>query len=138
MKTIWNNYRHFILRAVNLLLLVVVCVVYHNVATERKQEAMDVASVSAAGQSYEDGSYEGTGTGFGGDIVVNVTIKDQQISDIEIKEAKSEDAAYLDNAKKIIDTMLQNQTSEVDVASGATYSSKGIIEAVQNALKEAS
>jgi uncharacterized protein with FMN-binding domain len=94
---------------------------------------MDVASVSAAGQSYEDGSYEGTGTGFGGDIVVNVTIKDQQISDIEIKEAKSEDAAYLDNAKKIIDTMLQNQTSEVDVASGATYSSKGIIEAVQNA-----
>ena len=46
--------------------------------------------------------------------------------------------AYFDNAKKIIDTMKQKQTADVDVASGATYSSKGIIAAVQNALKEAS
>ena len=43
-----------------------------------------------------------------------------------------------DNAKKIIDTMKQKQTADVDVASGATYSSKGIIAAVRNALKEAS
>ena len=40
--------------------------------------------------------------------------------------------------KKIIDTMKQKQTADVDVVSGATYSSKGIIAAVQNALKEAS
>lgn len=40
--------------------------------------------------------------------------------------------------QKIIDTMKQKQTADVDVASGATYSSKGIIAAVQNALKEAS
>ena len=58
--------------------------------------------------------------------------------DIQIKEAKNEDSAYFNNAKKIIDTMKQKQTADVDVASGATYSSKGIIAAVQNALKEAS
>ena len=45
---------------------------------------------------------------------------------------------FRSNAVKIIDTMKQKQTVDVDVASGATYSSKGIIAAVQNALKEAS
>lgn len=74
----------------------------------------------------------------GGQIVVSVTIKNGSISNIQIKEAKNEDSAYFNNAKKIIDTMKQKQTADVDVASGATYSSKGIIAAVQNALKEAS
>ena len=46
--------------------------------------------------------------------------------------------AAVRDAKKIIDTMKQKQTADVDVASGATYSSKGIIAAVRNALKEAS
>ena len=61
-----------------------------------------------------------------------------QVHQFQDKEAKNEDSAYFDNAKKIIDTMKQKQTADVDVASGATYSSKGIIAAVQNALKEAS
>lgn len=86
----------------------------------------------------EDGTYEGSGQGFGGQIVVSVTIKNGSIDDIQIKEAKNEDSAYFNNAKKIIDTMKQKQTADVDVASGATYSSKGIIAAVRNALKEAS
>ena len=70
--------------------------------------------------------------------IVSVTIKNGSIDDIQIKEAKNEDSAYFNNAKKIIDTMKQKQTADVDVASGATYSSKGIIAAVRNALKEAS
>ena len=86
----------------------------------------------------KDGTYEGSGQGFGGQIVVSVTIKNGSIDDIQIKEAKNEDSAYFNNAKKIIDTMKQKQTADVDVASGATYSSKGIIAAVRNALKEAS
>ena len=76
--------------------------------------------------------------GRSGQIVVSVTIKNGSIDDIQIKEAKNEDSAYFNNAKKIIDTMKQKQTADVDVASGATYSSKGIIAAVRNALKEAS
>ena len=54
------------------------------------------------------------------------------------KKRKMKTVHILNNAKKIIDTMKQKQTADVDVASGATYSSKGIIAAVQNALKEAS
>ena len=105
------------MRLLNLVLIVGVCFAYHNIATIRAEKE---------------------GQGFGGKIVVSVTIKNGSIDDIQIKEAKNEDSAYFDNAKKIIDTMKQKQTADVDVASGATYSSKGIIAAVQNALKEAS
>lgn len=138
MKKIWKNYKHLIMRILNLALLAGVCVTYNHVATVRAQKASELNASAATGRNYKDGSYQGTGNGFDGTIVVKVTVQSGTISDIEIVEAKSEDAAYLDNAKKIINTMIQNQTSNVDVASGATYSSNGIIEAVQNALKEAS
>lgn len=138
MKRLWRNHKYFAMRTLNVILLATVCIAYHNIASARSKKASGADTSVISQRSYKDGTYEGTGTGFGGDIVVSVTVKSEKISDIQIKEAKSEDAAYLDNAKKIINTMVQNQTSHVDVASGATYSSKGIIEAVQNALKEAS
>ena len=121
------------MRLLNLVLIVGVCFAYHNIATIRAEKEAKIAA-----GSWKDGTYEGSGQGFGGQIVVSVTIKNGSIDDIQIKEAKNEDSAYFDNAKKIIDTMKQKQTADVDVASGATYSSKGIIAAVQNALKEAS
>ena len=111
---------------------------YHNIATIRAEKEAKIAAENSGSGSWKDGTYEGSGQGFGGQIVVSVTIKNGSIDDIQIKEAKNEDSAYFDNAKKIIDTMKQKQTADVDVASGATYSSKGIIAAVQNALKEAS
>ena len=86
---------------------------------------------------YKNGTYTGSGQGFGGNIVVQVVIEEGSIRKIDIIEAKGEDTAYLDQAKKIIHQMLNAQTWEVDTASGATYSSNGIREAVQNALKEA-
>lgn len=139
MKALLINHKHFLMRALNLCILIAVCIGYHNIALARaKKEALIQKENQAATAVWKDGSYEGIGTGFGGNIKVVVTIKESSMKKIEIVEAKGEDSAYLDNAKKIMDTMIDNQTSEVDVASGATYSSKGIIEAVQNALKEAS
>lgn len=138
MKQQLKKHKHFLMKLLNLVLIISVCVVYHNIATIRAEREAKIAAENSGVGSYKDGTYEGSGKGFGGQIVVSVTIKDGSISDIQIKEAKNEDSAYLDNAKKIIDTMKQKQTADVDVASGATYSSKGIIAAVQNALKEAS
>lgn len=137
MRKIWKNYQHFFIRMLNVLMIITVCVVYHNIASVRAEKEMAIQAENNQGESWNDGVYEGSGQGFGGEIVVNVTIKKGSISDIQIKEAKSEDAAYLDNAKKIITVMVKNQTAEVDTASGATYSSKGIIAAVKNALEEA-
>lgn len=81
----------------------------------------------------EDGIYKGTGTGYAGEISVAVTIKDKQITAIDILSS-SDDAAFFNRAKGVIDRIIAGQTMEVDVVSGATYSSNGIISAVKNAL----
>ena len=81
----------------------------------------------------EDGTYTGEGTGFAGTIKVAVTIKDKKITAIEILQT-SDDAAFFNRAKAILEQMIKKQTWEVDTVSGATYSSKGIIAAVKNAL----
>lgn len=139
MKIKLGRYKHFLMRAINVCILVSVCFGYHQIASVRAQKEAEIQRQNEAVEStWQDGMYEGVGTGFGGRIIVNVTVKQGSIEEIQIIEAKGEDTAYLDNAKKIIQTMYKNQTAEVDVASGATYSSNGIIEAVRNALEEAS
>lgn len=87
--------------------------------------------------TYKDGTYTGTGKGYKGNITVKVTIKDGRITAIEVTDGGKDDKAFLDKAKTIIDAMLEKQTADVDTATGATYSSKGIIEAVKDALSKA-
>lgn len=79
----------------------------------------------------EDGVYQGTG--YRGDITVAVKIKDKQIASIEILSA-SDDEPFFGRAKGLIDQIIKKQSTKVDTVSGATYSSKGIISAVKNAL----
>lgn len=81
----------------------------------------------------EDGVYQGSGTGYRGNITVAVTIKDKQITSIEILSA-SDDEPFFGRAKGLIDQIIKKQSTKVDTVSGATYSSKGIISAVKNAL----
>ncbi|MGM9677253.1 MAG: FMN-binding protein [Butyricicoccus sp.] len=88
--------------------------------------------------TFTDGEYTGTAAGFGGDITVKVTIKGGKITDIAIVSAEKETPSYLKRAKTVIDRILETQSTEVDVVSGATYSSNGIINAVKNALIKAS
>jgi uncharacterized protein with FMN-binding domain len=85
---------------------------------------------------YKDGIYFGTGEGYRDDITVAVCISDYAIQYIMITQA-SDDLAFLSKAKSILTTVVKKQSAEVDVVSGATYSSKGIIEAIKNALAEA-
>ncbi|MDD3184772.1 MAG: FMN-binding protein [Anaerostipes sp.] len=133
-----KRHRYFWVRVINLLLVIGICFVYQNIATVRAEKEEKIMSQNRSASSYKDGTYQGTGTGFGGDIVVSVTIKNNSIDNIKILEAKNEDKAYLENAKSILKTMVKTQAADVDVASGATFSSKGIIQGTKNALKEAS
>ena len=80
-----------------------------------------------------DGIYKGTGTGYAGEVTVAVTIKDKQITAIDILSS-SDDAAFFNRAKAVIDRIIAGQTLDVDTVSGATFSSRGIISAVKNAL----
>ncbi|MGN0291096.1 MAG: FMN-binding protein [Lachnospiraceae bacterium] len=83
--------------------------------------------------NYTDGIYQGTGTGYKGDVTVEVQVKNHQITTIEVL-SYVDDKMFFKRAKKLIDTIIEQQTWEVDAVSGATYSSRGIKEAVQNAL----
>lgn len=98
--------------------------------------APSVSKVSESG-TWKDGTYTGSGKGFGGTISVKVTVKDGKISAIDVTSASGETASYFSKAKGIIPKMISGQNTNVDVASGATYSSNGIITAVRNALSKA-
>ncbi|WP_373216386.1 FMN-binding protein [Ruminococcus sp. 5_1_39BFAA] len=86
---------------------------------------------------YKDGTYTGSGTGFGGTITVQVTVKDQKIASVSIVSAPGETGSYLARAQGVIDQVISRQTPNVDAVSGATYSSNGIIQAIQSALADA-
>lgn len=98
--------------------------------------APSVSKVSESG-TWKDGTYTGSGKGFGGTISVKVTVEDGKISAIDVTSASGENASYFSKAKGIIPKMISGQTTNVDAASGATYSSNGIITAVRNALSKA-
>lgn len=86
--------------------------------------------------AYQDGTYTGTGVGYGGKIVVEVDIVDGAIAAIRLIDQK-EDKSYLENAIQIVDDILAAQSVEVDTVTGATLSSDGIITAVRRALLQA-
>lgn len=102
---------------------------------EEKEEQTEKQPAQAAKGSFDlaDGVYKGTGTGYAGEITVAVQIKDKQIISIDILSS-SDDAAFFKRAQAVIDKIIEGQTLEVDTVSGATYSSRGIISAVKNAL----
>ena len=82
----------------------------------------------------DDGVYYGSGTGYAGRISVAVTIASKQITAIDVTEVEADDEAFFNRAKGVIDEIISTQSLDVDVVSGATYSSRGIISAVRNAL----
>lgn len=84
-----------------------------------------------------DGYYEGTGNGFAGPVKLFIEIKDKSIVGIYIVKT-ADDAGFFNRAKEgVTASILEKQSTDVDTVSGATYSSRGIIEAVSNAMEAA-
>lgn len=100
--------------------------------TETEDAAEDTQTATG---SFElaDGVYKGSATGFSGPVTVAVTIMDKKIISIDILSS-TDDEAFFNRAKGVIDRIIASQSFDVDVVSGATYSSNGIIGAVKNAL----
>ena len=87
-------------------------------------------------ETLADNEYIGEGKGFGGTIRVKVTMDGDQISKIEVL-SHGETAGVSDPAFETIpDAIIAAQSTEVDAAAGATFSSKGIMEAVNDALSK--
>ena len=83
-----------------------------------------------------DGKYKGEGNGKGGKIVVEVTIKDDAITDIKVLE-KNETPGYDNAMETLTKDIIATNSLDVDVVSGCTLTSNGFIEAVKAALKSA-
>lgn len=99
-------------------------------STEEKNTSTDTTS-------YKDGTYEGTGSGFNGNISVKVTIESNSITNIVVTDTV-DDEPFIDKAiNGIFEAVIEVQSAEVDTVSGATFSSKGLISAVKDALKDA-
>lgn len=90
--------------------------------------------------SYKDGTYTGSATGHGGKVSVTVTVKNGNISSIEVTE-QQETPKYWEKAKATISALLglgdDASVDAVDTKTGATLSSEAIRQAVKNALKNA-
>ena len=94
------------------------------------------SEVSTDSLNLNDGVYTGSGQGFNGPIRVRVTVSGGNITNVEIL-SHSDDAPYFNRAKAVIGRLLGKPGKSVDTVSGATYSSRGIIYAVRNALANA-
>ena len=83
---------------------------------------------------YADGVYVGSSRGYGGTVRVQVTMESGSITEVEILDASHETKQFLRRAKRLLTTVVETQSWEVDAVSEATYTSRGILGAVQNAL----
>ncbi|MFB0525967.1 MAG: RnfABCDGE type electron transport complex subunit G [bacterium] len=83
-----------------------------------------------------DGSHTGEGRGFSGPIRVRVTVQNHQVVKIAILEQQEVIEYWSKVREKIPPEILEKQNIDVDMVSEATYSSKGLIEAVTNALEK--
>ena len=108
----------------------------NDVSKANSRRANAGGTFSIANTNLKDGVYTGTGQGFNGPISVRVTVSGGNVVNVEIL-SYSDDAPYFNRAKAVISKMIGKQGSSVDTVSGATYSSRGIIDAVRDALSKA-
>lgn len=113
---------------VSTIIFLIVCTSIFNNSQKNTTETSSNSNV------LEDGVYTGSGSGFNGDIKVEVSIENGSITNIELLDY-SDDKPFINNAFQGISTNIINaQSTDIDTVSGATYSSQGIIEAVKNAI----
>ena len=105
-------------------------------AAEAASEAApaEVEEVVMPKLPYPDGVYTGSSRGYGGTVKVEVTMENGTITDLQILDASHETSSFLKRARRLVNIVLDEQTWEVDAVSEATYTSRGILGAVKNAL----
>ena len=106
-------------------------------STEDKEntEQADSEEADDSDNVYKNGTFEGSGSGYGG--TVQVTLEGDTITAVSVVSAPGEDSAYLSQGENVINSVISEQSTDVDTISGATFSSTGILEAVNDALSKA-
>ncbi len=97
------------------------------VTTEEEKEEDELIAVD---------TLQGTAEGFGGKLVVEVELENDEIVQIDIIEHSESDGISDPAIEKIPEAIIEEQNYDVDAVSEATITSEAIMEAVQNALKD--
>lgn len=136
--------RNFILKAANVAVVVALVAWFSTWAAETnqadaqvQQQILEAQKVASRGPFPVDGTFTGSAQGYGGLVTTQVTIEGGYLEKVQVVDAPNEDGPYLEQAVKLIDDMLMKQTPNVDVVSGATFSSAGIINGVIQAIDSA-
>jgi fumarate reductase flavoprotein subunit/urocanate reductase len=87
--------------------------------------------------AYKPGTYVGEGKGYAGIIKVEVTVSENKIENVKIIENNETPEVSTVAFERIPKEILSKQSLAIDSVAGATGSSTGIKEAVQNALEKA-
>lgn len=98
------------------------------------EQALGLGKANVTAAAVADGVYEGVADGGQGPITVEVTVADGAITDVVIKEHTETPEITDDAIANIPGAIVEANSTEVEVVSGATYASKGIMAAVDNAL----
>ena len=105
-----------------------------NLAKEKTADSVKKTAENDAGGNFQNGIYTGTGEGYRGKVTVTVKVADGKITELVLDDY-ADDKSYMERAKnRIFQEMISRQNTDVDTVSGATYSSNGLIEAVNKAL----
>lgn len=127
--------KHPILKTAAILLLVLVLAAGAVMAYMAKELAsLEQAVIPEADFSaVQDGTFEGSYKAGPVQVVLDVTVKDHQITKIDlIKHVNGQGRP----AEAILDQVIAAQSLQVDAVTGATYSSKAILLAIQDALTQ--
>lgn len=96
-------------------------------------EASNVQDTS----QWADGVYQATVNAYKPNMTVEVTVEDGQIADIQILSHHESRGFYEVPFELIPEQIIETQSTDVDTVSGATYTSRGIINGVNEALAQA-
>lgn len=101
------------------------------------EEEVESTIIFEENKIYKDGVYVDQARGYRDYIAMEVTIKNDKITDLQV-DYQREDVQFFNRAYyPIVEEILETQSTDVDAVSRATYSSEGIINAVKNALEQA-
>ena len=84
----------------------------------------------------EDGTYTGTAEGYQGDIVLDVVVENGEIVDIIVIDHAETDDIAEPAFEDLKERVLEQQSIDVDIVTGATFSSEGYLQAIENAFAE--
>lgn len=94
--------------------------------------------VACSSGSSKDGKFEGEAKGANGLIKVEVTVKKDKIENIKVIESSETDGVSDLALKQIPDAIIKDQGLDVDAVTGASSTSKAVVDAVKNALEKSS